>query len=79
MTIRWVTDGRLKRSDCCTRWDGDGYKDVILAEDYDKAVSRIKDLVLENAALRHDLSKSMANHAADINASQSDASDEPPR
>ena len=67
--IRWVTDGRLKRADCCTRWEGDGYKDVILAEDYDA-------LFAENAALRHDLSKSMANHVADLNGSQSDAAEE---
>lgn len=33
--IRWITEGRLKRADCSTRWDGDGYKDVVLSEDYD--------------------------------------------
>lgn len=31
---------------------------------------RIAELEAENAALRHDLSKSMANHVADINGSQ---------
>jgi hypothetical protein len=33
-------------------------------------------LELENAALRHDLAKSMANHVADINGPQSDRSAE---
>ena len=31
-----------------------------------------RELEAENAALRHDLKKSMANHVADINGSQSD-------
>lgn len=39
--IRWITEGRLKREDCSTRWDGDGYKDVVLSEDYDALAAEL--------------------------------------
>lgn len=37
-----------------------------------EAADRIANLEAENEALRHDLSKSMANHVADINGAQSE-------
>ena len=53
--IRWVTEGRLKRADCCTRWEGDGYKDVVLGEDYDALLAENARLNMEMVAYREKL------------------------
>jgi len=45
--IRWVTEGRLKRADCCTRWEGDGYKEVVLAEDYERLEAALTEMTLQ--------------------------------
>lgn len=42
--IRWVTESRLKRADCCTRWEGDGYKEVVLGEDYEALAAELADI-----------------------------------
>lgn len=44
----------------------------IVRADCQEAADRIRELEADNEALRHDLSKSMANHMADINGAQSE-------
>jgi len=65
---RFIVNMDLARKGIDDEDFGDGQREIA-----EFLFNRIRELEAENAALRHDLERSMANHVADINVSESDA------